>query len=87
MTLKPLWIFAAAALTLGACGTVTDERLTPIVVDGQTFELRTRTIDGPNGAYETTSAEVYNIHYPCKIDSPGDCEGAVLRGLNNIPFE
>lgn len=74
----------ALSLSLTACGTVEQETFTPIVVDGRTYELRTRTIDGPNGSYQTTSAMVGRIAYLCKIDSPGDCEAAVRRGRDEV---
>ncbi|MGC3939218.1 hypothetical protein ACOTTU_15550 [Roseobacter sp. EG26] len=71
---------------LSACASVSNETFSPIVVDGDTYQLRTRTIEGPNGAYETTSARVDGIYYLCRINSPGDCEAAVRRGLEELPF-
>ncbi len=78
---------ACAFLSLGACATVTDERLSSIVVDGREYTLRTRTIDGPNGAFETTSAIVRGKAFICKIDSPGDCEAAVRIGRETRRFD
>ena len=66
-----------AALLLGACGSVTNETTSSIVVDRNTYELRTRTIQGPNGAYDTSSVRVKGTYRQCQPDSPGSCEAAV----------
>ncbi|MCV3270552.1 hypothetical protein [Roseobacter sinensis] len=76
-----------AVLAVGACATVADERLSTIVVDGREYTLRTRTIDGPTGTYETTSARVRGKHFICIIDSPGDCEAAVRQGRESSLFD
>ncbi|WP_300059543.1 hypothetical protein [uncultured Roseobacter sp.] len=74
--------------TLAACGTrVIDTRLSTIIVDDELYTLRTRTIEGPNGTYQTTSARVYNSYYPCKLASPGDCAAAVRFGRDYFPFD
>lgn len=78
---KLIYLPFLATLALGACTTVADEQLSAITVDGKSYTLRTRTIEGPNGSFETTSARVRGGYYLCKIDSPGDCEAAVKRGL------
>ncbi|MEM9636825.1 MAG: hypothetical protein AAGA94_04205 [Pseudomonadota bacterium] len=78
---------AFAVLALGACASVAEERLSTIVVDGQSYVLRTRTIESPNGTFETTSARVRGKHFICKIDSPGDCEAAVRQGRESSLFD
>lgn len=73
---------------LGACGeAVTDTQFRTIIVDDEPYVLRTRTIEGPGGTYQTTSAKVYNSYYPCKLDSPGDCAAAVRFGRDYFPFD
>ncbi|MEM9636824.1 MAG: hypothetical protein AAGA94_04200 [Pseudomonadota bacterium] len=75
-------------LALCACGaTVSDTRLSTIIVDGEAYTLRTRTIEGPNGPYQTTSARVRNTYYPCKLNSPGDCAAAVRFGRDYFPAD
>lgn len=73
---------AATLIALSACGTVTSESFSTIVVDDDTYNIRTRTIDGPNGLYQTSSVQVYGLHYQCLPKSKGDCEAAVRRGLD-----
>ena len=77
----PLVVFA---LLLASCGTVENTKTGVITVRDENYELRTRTIDGPQGTYEHTSVNVRGIYFPCKIDSPGDCEGAVHQGLERV---
>lgn len=84
---KLIYLPFIATLALGACTTVAQERLSTIDVDGESYVLRTRTIEGPNGPYETTSARVRGAHFLCKIDSPGDCEAAVRRGRESNIFD
>lgn len=78
---------ALSVLALGACATVAEEQLSSIVVDDESYVLRTRTIEGTNGAFETTSARVRGKYFICKIDSPGDCEAAVRRGKEANIFD
>lgn len=78
---------ALACLTLGACASVTDERLSTLVVNGEEYTLRTRTLEGPNGSFETTSAIVRGKAFVCRIDSPGDCEAAVRIGRESSRFD
>lgn len=78
---------ALCVLALGACATVAEEQLSSIVVDDESYVLRTRTIEGPNGSFETTSARVRGKYFICKIDSPGDCEAAVRRGKESNIFD
>lgn len=87
MSYKLIYLPFFATFALGACATVAEEQLSAIVVDGESYTLRTRTIQGPNGPFETTSARVRGGHFLCKIDSPGDCEAAVRRGLESNIFD
>jgi hypothetical protein len=74
----------ACALLLTACGSVTNQQVSTIVVDGNAYEYRQRTIDGQGGSYTSTSVRVGGSYYNCLPDSPGDCEAAVRRGLSRI---
>ncbi|WP_299865350.1 hypothetical protein [uncultured Roseobacter sp.] len=78
---------ALSVLALGACATVAEERLSSIVVDDESYVLRTRVIETENGSFETTSARVRGKYFICKIDSPGDCEAAVRRGKESNIFD
>lgn len=73
---------AATLIALSACGTVTNESFSTIEVNDDTYNIRTRTIDGPNGSYQTSSVQVYGLQYQCLPESKGDCEAAVRRGLD-----
>ncbi|MBW4710405.1 hypothetical protein KX928_21655 [Roseobacter sp. YSTF-M11] len=77
----------ASALLVSACATVTDQTVSSVVVNGDSYEVRTRMIEGPGGSYETSSARVNNQYFLCRRNSPGDCEAAVRRGLERLPFE
>lgn len=74
---------ALGLLALGACGTVLSESSSTIVVDGESYELTTRLIDGPQGTYEQSSVSVRNKPNLCLPDSPGDCTAAVRSALRN----
>lgn len=75
--MKPKAFLISTAILLSACGSVTNETTSSIVVDRNTYELRTRTIQGPNGAYDTSSVRVNGTYRQCQPDSPGSCEAAV----------
>jgi hypothetical protein len=73
-----------APLILGACATVVSETRQPLVVGNATYEVRIRTMEGPNGTFQTADAMVGGVSVPCRIDSPGDCEAAARRGINRF---
>jgi hypothetical protein len=74
-----------AALLLPACSTVLDEsRQSFTSASGFTYEVRTRTMQGPQGTYQTSDALAGGVATPCRIDSPGDCEAAARRGINRF---
>lgn len=77
MSGRLLLLCGAGVIALGGCASVSSETFKTIVLEGRSFELRTRTIDGPNGSYETSSVRVRGSYYLCKPDSPGDCEAAI----------
>lgn len=79
--MKPGLFLVATGLLLSACGSVTNESTSSINVDGRNYELRTRTIQGSIGSYETSSVRVRGVFYQCLPNSPGSCEGAVRDGL------
>ncbi|GIT87667.1 MULTISPECIES: hypothetical protein [Roseobacter] len=76
------WVLVAAVV-LGGCAEVIEEKYGSIVVDGQTYELRSRVMDGRNGTYTHTSVIVRNVPQTCLPESPGDCRAAVKNALNN----
>ncbi|MEP2030393.1 MAG: hypothetical protein ABJI96_16985 [Paracoccaceae bacterium] len=77
--MKPKSILIGAALLLSACGSVVNETNSSIVINGRTYELRTRTIQGSNGTYDTSSVRVNGTYYQCQPDSPGSCKAAVTN--------
>lgn len=81
--MKPRLFLCAAGLLLSACGSVVNESTSSINVDGRSYELRSRTIQGANGSYDTSSVRVNGVYYQCLPASPGSCEGAVREGLFN----
>ncbi|MFK7745727.1 MAG: hypothetical protein AB8B47_11780 [Roseobacter sp.] len=85
MTAKFLIPFSA--LLLGACATITAESRSTIIVDNEEYELRTRTIETNGRSYETTDAVVKGFTQTCIPSSPGDCEAAVRRALNQFAEE
>ncbi len=71
-------------ILLGACGTVVDERRTSAVLSdgyyaGEPYEIVTQTVQGQNGTYERTRVLYWARTAPCIADSPGDCEAAARR--------
>jgi hypothetical protein len=85
-----IWKFAlpTALLVLSACATVVDEKRTMAVLErgfnaGERYEIRTRTIQGPNGLYEQTSVVYRGFTRLCRIDSPGDCEKAAEQLIDD----
>jgi hypothetical protein len=80
----PKVALVAGLSLMTACGTVESERTGTIVVDGLSYQLRERTINGRNGPYEHTSVRVSGNYYTCLPDSPGDCEAAVRRGRDRF---
>lgn len=77
------WQFVLVAVALSACASVSNETVRTITLDGRSYDLRTRTIEGTNGTFETSSVKVHGSYFQCKPDSPGDCEAAVRTGRNS----
>ena len=78
--MKPIVFLFASALVLSACGTVTNETRGTINLDGRTYELRTRTMQGSDGSYNTSSVRAKGTWRQCLPASPGSCEAAIRRG-------
>ncbi len=82
--MKAKLIAPVIALALGACATVIDEQRQTRVLErgfysGERYELRTRTMQGPNGTFVQTSVVYRGLSRTCIIDSPRDCELAAQR--------
>jgi hypothetical protein len=81
-------LLIAAAIGLGACGTVQNESNQTAVLQsgfnaGERYTLRTRTYSGPNGSFEQTSVVYRGISRTCLPDSPGDCEKKARALIDN----
>ena len=77
--MKPTAFLIGTALLLSACGSVVNETTGSYVVDGKSYELRTRTVQGSNGTYDTSSIRVNGTYYQCRPESPGSCKAAVTN--------
>lgn len=79
--MAPKLVAFATVLAMSACtsATVIDETRTVAVVEtgfnaGERYEIRNRTLEGPNGRYEQTSVVYRGFARNCIRDSPNDCE-------------
>lgn len=89
--MKPNTLMLIAALALGGCATVLDERTTTAVIPdgfnaGERYTIRTRTLQGPQGVYEQTSVVYRGVTALCRIDSPNDCELAARNLVDRYAF-
>lgn len=75
--MKQITFLFATSLWLGACASVTNETKSTIALDGRTYELRTRTMQGANGSYNTSSVLAHGTWRLCLPESPGSCEAAI----------
>jgi hypothetical protein len=75
---------AACALLLSACATVTNETFSTIMVDGESYKVRERTLEGRNGPIKQSSVWVKGGYSLCIIDSPGDCEAAIRNARSRF---
>lgn len=75
--MRPRILLVACVVLLAACSAVIEESTSTITVDGRSYDLRERILDGPNGPVKQTSVWVKGGYSLCLIDSPGDCEAAV----------
>ncbi|MEO9651113.1 MAG: hypothetical protein ABJ360_01895 [Roseobacter sp.] len=78
MNFKHVILFSAACVS--GCATVSSQSSRDIIVDGQSYELRTSVIEGSKGPFERSQVKVNNKMYICLPDSKGDCEAAVRQG-------
>ena len=74
----------AISVLLTACGTVVDEqRRTAVLPDGyyggEPYDVVTQTVQGQNGTYTRTRVVYWGRSATCIGDSPGDCEAAARR--------
>lgn len=77
MTVKKYVVLAI--LALGACANVLDETVTPAVLEGgfyggESYEVRSRLLEGPKGTYRQTRVVYRGVARTCILDSPNDCE-------------
>lgn len=77
-----------AALTLGACATISNETHTPAYLDGgfydgERYDIRKRLVEGPRGTYEQTSVVYKGLSRQCIFDSPNDCEAAARQLIDH----
>ena len=84
MNVKNGLLLGTLMLAVSACSSVVSESYGSIVVDGDTYDVRNRVIEGPEGSYTQTSVIVASVPRTCLPQSPGDCEAAVRRALNDI---
>lgn len=78
-------LLSALFVVVAACATVENETTSTIELNGRSYELRTRSIDGANGTYTTHSVRANGTYRTCDPMSPGSCEAAIRntrRGLN-----
>lgn len=88
MTLIRYGLVALVSL-LAACGTVTNETRTPAVLQtgfyaGEPYEVVQRTISGANGTFQQGQVVYFGRTYPCRIDSPNDCEIAARELIGEV---
>ncbi|MEM9579036.1 MAG: hypothetical protein AAF999_18780 [Pseudomonadota bacterium] len=81
----------ALLVLLGACGTVLEEqRRTAVLPDGyyrgEPYDIVTQIIQGQNGTYTRTRVVYWARSAPCIADSPGDCEAAARRLIDQRFF-
>jgi hypothetical protein len=86
--MKYLALVAAATLSISACATIENESSTTAVLSsgfnaGERYQIRTRTMSGPNGSFQQTSVVYKGISRVCIPDSPGDCEKAARLLIDN----
>ena len=81
---------ALASLTiLVSCTTIVEETTTTAVLRnglnaGTEYQIRTRTLQGPNGIYTQTSVLYNGVSNVCILDSPGDCEAAARNLIDGL---
>jgi hypothetical protein len=73
-------VLGVCGIVLCSCGTITEQSQSSIMINGRSYELRDRTVQGISGSYRQTSIKVNNSYRDCLIDSPGSCEAAIRRG-------
>ncbi len=68
-------------LTVGlvGCATIENESFSTIILNGEAYDLRTRTMTSANRSYVTHSVRIGGSKWvPCIPDSPGSCEAAII---------
>lgn len=75
---------ATCAILLSACATETGETFSTIMVDGESYQVRERTLEGRNGPFKQSSVWVKGGYSLCIIDSPGDCEAAIRNARSRF---
>jgi hypothetical protein len=65
-------------LTLSACATVESETYSMINLNGRDYELRTRSINGPQGLFETHAIRANDGSFrSCDPQTPRTCQSAL----------
>lgn len=79
------FVIPVALVLLSGCATVIDEKRTTRVLPdnyyngGEPYDVVTQTVQGKNGTYQRTRVVYWGRSAPCIADSPGDCEAAARR--------
>lgn len=71
----------AALGLITACSTAISESSEKIIVDGEAFNLRTRTYERSGGTFESTAVQVGYTWVQCLKDSPNDCARKVREQI------
>lgn len=71
-------LIITTVLTLGACASVQNESYSTINIDGRDYQLRSRTLNGPQGTFENYAIRANDGSFrSCDPDTPRSCRLAL----------
>ena len=76
-------LVGTALIVLTACGSVEEETLSTMNIDGREYNFRTQTINGPQGTFQTHAIQASNGSWrTCDPTYPKDCLAARRTNSN-----
>lgn len=72
-------LLTVTAAGVSGCTAIESESFSTILLDGEPYDLRTRTMRNDRKIYVTYSVRIGGSKWvPCLPDSPGSCEAAII---------
>lgn len=78
------FLFLCVAAVASGCGEVLETRLSTVTYQGDSYTVRTETVQVGDRVYDVSRVTVGAVTKQCLVDSPGSCEAAVAEAKEPV---